>query len=228
MKALLHKIYKEFDNATIISESDRNLIFHYENEDIKVVPNGIDMEYFISQNAEKDFDLVFTGNMSYPPNVQSALFLIEEIMPEVWKHRPQTNLLISGANPVQKLKQLQSDRVTVLGWIEDIRTSYSRSKIFIAPMLIGSGLQNKLLEAMAMKLPCISSELANRSLEAQEGESILIGSDKTEYAGHILDLLEKPEKAMELAEKGHSFVAGKFSWSKSNKLLLQILENGRN
>jgi len=222
-----HHILNDFDNALVISESDRNLIFHYENEDIKIVPNGIDLDYFKPVETEKEFDLLFTGNMSYPPNVQSALYLVEEIMPLVWNVKPEVKLLISGANPVQKIKSLESDKITVKGWIKDIRSSYSGSKIFVAPMIIGSGLQNKLLEAMAMKMPCISSELANKSLGATEGESILIGRNSEQYAKHVISLLEKPDKAAEMAEKGHSFVAGNFSWSKSNEIILETIRNGR-
>jgi len=222
-----HDVLKYFDNALAISYSDRKLIFHYDNEAIEVVPNGIDLHYFTPEIAQKDFNLLFTGNMSYPPNVQSALYLVDEIMPIVWKNKPETKLLISGANPTQKIKSLASKKVVVKGWIKDIRTSYARSSIFVAPMLIGSGLQNKLLEAMAMKMPCISSELANKALGAVEGESILIGRNANEYAHHILSLLEKPDKASEMAEKGHRFVAGQFSWSKSNEILLEIIRNGR-
>ena len=94
-------------------------------------------------------------------------------------------------------------------------------------MLIGSGMQNKLLEAMAMGMPCITSSLANRALEATEGTEILVGNNPQEYAHLVLELYENESKAKEIAKKGHKFVAGQFSWSKSNEILLEIIQNGR-
>ena len=80
---------------------------------------------------------------------------------------------------------------------------------------------------MAMKMPCITSELANKSLGAENGDSILVGQKKEEYASHILNLLNEPLKASELGEKGHSFVARTFNWSKSNEIILEIINNGK-
>jgi sugar transferase (PEP-CTERM/EpsH1 system associated) len=227
LKRFEHDIFLKFDQSLIISASDRDLIFHFENEEIKVVPNGIDQEYFTIRHDKKTTDLLFTGNMSYPPNIRTAVYLVKEIMPRVWQSRPQTSLLISGANPVKRVRELGSDRITVRGWIDDIRTSYAASRVFVAPMLIGSGLQNKLLEAMAMGMPCVASELANRSLGAESGLSILIGNEAGEYAAQILSLLENEKKASELAEKGHSFVTKNFNWTKSNNILLEILQHGK-
>lgn len=220
-----HALLDKFDNAVVISESDRNLIFHFSNEDIKVVPNGVDLDYFRAVDKIPAYDLLFTGNLSYPPNVMTVHFLVGKIMPLVWKVRPRTTLLISGANPSRRLLGLSDENVKVSGWIEDIRKSYASASVFIAPMLIGSGLQNKLLEAMAMKLPCITSELANRALGAETGTSILVGRNAAEYAGHIIELLENKEKAAGLAEKGYSFVTSNFSWEKNNSHLSSILKN---
>ncbi|HAW52677.1 MAG TPA: hypothetical protein DCX54_10180, partial [Flavobacteriales bacterium] len=209
---------------TVISASDRNLIFHYNNQDIVILPNGIDKSYFVPQQKATNFELLFTGNMSYPPNVQSAVYLVRKIMPLVWKELPDCRLLISGANPVSSVKSLASDLVTVRPWIDDIRTSYAESQVFIAPMLIGSGMQNKLLEAMSMKLPCITSELANRALGADNGEAILVGRNEREYADFILELLKNPERARDVAEKGYSFVTQTFDWSKSNEQILHLIQ----
>ena len=225
LKKYEHHIYKHFDSATVISTVDRDLIFHFENEDITVLPNGIDTEYFAPRNEEVKFDLLFTGNMSYPPNVQSAQFLVRDIMPIVWKEFPQCRLLISGANPKRKVRELASERVHIRPWIEDIRDSYAESRIFIAPMLIGSGMQNKLLEAMSMSMPCVTSQLANQALGAKENEDILIGRNAAEYAAHLSLLLKNPDKARDIAEKGHNFVTHHFSWSASNDIILNIVNN---
>ncbi len=220
-----HIIFHYFEHHVIISEQDKNFIIHEENNKIVVIPNGVDLYYFTPQIKTKDFDLVFTGNMSYPPNINCAQFLINEVMPLVWLHKPHTNILISGTSPVKEVLSLASEKVKVSGWVEDIRTSYARSKIFVAPMQIGTGLQNKLLEAMAMQIPCITSPLANAPLGAKNGEEIMVGENKNVIAQAILDLLDNEPKMNDLAHKGRLFVESNYSWNTHNKKLADIIVN---
>ncbi|HZX63164.1 MAG TPA: glycosyltransferase, partial [Bacteroidales bacterium] len=94
----------------------------------------------------------------------------------------------------------------------DMRECYAMAKIFIAPMQIGTGLQNKLLEAMAMQIPCITSPLANQALQAKENEEILIADTPEAYAHHILFLLDNPAKATQIAKAGYEYILRNFSW----------------
>ena len=182
-------IFDLFDHKTIISIPDRDLMPHPERNKIHVIPNGVDHDFFAPVDTEKTVDLVFTGNMAYPPNVDAAEFLVNEIMPLVWKEMPGAKVMIAGATPDKRVTSLKSDKVTVTGWLDDIRDSYAGAKVFIAPMQIGTGLQNKLLEAMSMKVPSITTPLANDALQAVDGESILIGKDAPTLAKQILNLL---------------------------------------
>jgi sugar transferase (PEP-CTERM/EpsH1 system associated) len=224
-----NKIFDLFDNKTIISEPDRNLIPHPDKKSIVVVRNGVDFNFFKPIDTQKKYDIVFTGNMHYPPNVDAARFLVKDIMPLVWKEMPQTSLLLAGANPDASVKALENSKVTVSGWMDDIRDAYASSKIFIAPMRIGTGLQNKLLEAMAMKIPSITTPLANEALKANAGEEILVGDNAAELADYILKLLKDVSLGDNLADKGYNFVLKNFSWlnatSKLNKLINKTLKN---
>ncbi|PCJ85488.1 MAG: glycosyltransferase, partial [Flavobacteriales bacterium] len=148
------EIFNHFEQKTIISAQDKKFIQHPNKEEITVIPNGVDTAFFRPMECEKKYNLVFTGNMSYPPNVESAIYIAKKIIPIIIKKFPEIKLLISGANPAMVIKMLQSKNITVSGWVDDIRQSYAAAKIFIAPMRTGTGLQNKLLEAMAMKIPC--------------------------------------------------------------------------
>lgn len=216
-------IFDYFDHHTIISEEDRNFIFHEKRNQIRIIPNGIDTSFFSSSQNEKKFDLLFVGNMSYAPNVDSAKYIVEIIMPLVWQSHPDAQLLIAGSNPSNEVKKLVSDRVHISGWIEDIRTAYDDAKIFLAPMRIGSGLQNKLLEAMSMELPCITSPLANRSLNATTGEHAIICETPEAYATAIHTLLADVNTYQLLAENGRSFVQQNFSWERSVKKLADLM-----
>jgi len=206
------KVFEHFNNKLIISYPDRDLIMHPRNKEIVVIPNGVDTAYLNPIRTNKLYDLVFTGNMGYPPNIDSAVYLVKKILPLVYIDNPEVKLVIAGANPSKAILNLKSERVEVTGWVEDMREYYAKSKIFIAPMQLGTGLQNKLLEAMAMKIPCITSELANSALQAIDGEEILIGRTDEEYAAHIISLLSDQKKSDVIVEKAYSFILKHYNW----------------
>ena len=214
-----------YDEFTIISEPDREAIPHRQNDNIKILPNGVDTSYYQPQETEKKYDLLFCGNMHYKPNVDAALFLVNKVMPIVWKSNPNIKVAIAGTNPTKSVKQLASNNVIVTGWVPDMREYYAQSKVFVAPMQIGTGLQNKILEAMAMKVPCITSALANDSLKAENGKQVLVAKEAQEYANYISDILGNEAKATSLAEEGHKYVVEKYSWSKYSKDLETMLHN---
>jgi len=212
-------IFENFDVKSIISEPDRDLFPHERRDEILIIPNGVDHDYFKPQEREKQYDLVFTGNMSYPPNVNAVDYLVNEILPIVWKTMPEVKLYIAGATPDPKVKKAASERVIVSGWLDDIREAYAQSRVFIAPMRIGTGLQNKLLEAMSMRLPAITSPLANASLGAKPDKEILVGSNAEEMAQHIITLLTDKEKAERLAQAGFDFTNRVYDWGKATERL---------
>ncbi len=212
-------IFEKFDAKTIISQPDRDLLPHPDRNKVVIIPNGVDHDYFNPVKGDKTYDVVFTGNMGYPPNIDAARFIAEEIFPLVLKQFPHAKLLLAGATPHTRVQALKSENITVSGWMADIRESYASSRIFIAPMRIGTGLQNKLLEAMAMEMPCITSLLANQALGAKENEEILIGNTAQEYANHIIRLLKDTKYADAVAENGHEFVKTAFSWENSVEML---------
>jgi glycosyltransferase involved in cell wall biosynthesis len=162
--------------------------------------------------------------MAYPPNVKAAKFLAESILPEIHKFAPETTLLIAGATPVSAVKALSSSKIYVSGWMDDIRDAYAQSKVFIAPMEIGTGLQNKLLEAMAMKLPCVTSPLANKALGATMKKEILVGDSPETYARHALSLLRDEKHLNTIANAGYRFVTHTFSWEANTKKLIDLIE----
>ncbi|MCX6271391.1 MAG: glycosyltransferase [Bacteroidetes bacterium] len=218
-------VFDRFDNKTIISLPDRDLIPHPGNNNITVIGNGVNHDYFQPQSINPVYDILFTGNMGYPPNIDSALYLIREILPLVHKTRPETTVLIAGANPHPKVKALASDKVQIGGWVRDMRDCYSQAKVFVAPMRIGTGLQNKLLEAMCMELPCITSSLVNNALEARENEEILIGNSTEDYAEKIISVLQFPDRYRSMGKNCSRFVRTRFDWEKCTKKLEELIVN---
>lgn len=212
-------IFDYFENKTIISEQDRALIYHPDQKNIQIVSNGVDTEYFSHQKKEIKYDLLFNGNMSYPPNIDCVHFIAEKVLPLILKKYPEIKFLISGANPVNSVMGLANKNIKVSGWMDDIREAYLSSKIFIAPMQIGTGLQNKLLEAMAMGIPCVTTELANNALGAIPEEHILIGNSPEEIALQIDRLLTDSDLAVKITTNGRRFVTEKYNWKSATESL---------
>lgn len=211
--------------ATLISLPDRELFPHPQRERIHIIPNGVDFDFFIPDTSiAKQEWVLFIGNMNYPPNVDAARFLAKEIMPRVWNHRPSAHLILAGATPHPSVKALAGEKIRVTGWVNDMRDYYNRAAVFVAPMRMDTGLQNKLLEAMAMHLPCVTSPLANQSLGARPGHEILTGTSAAEFASHIIHLLDDPDFAHSLACNGHSFVKNHYSWETATRRLAEIIK----
>jgi glycosyltransferase involved in cell wall biosynthesis len=137
---------------------------------------------------------------------------------------PEVRLLVAGATPTARIRALESKNVHISGWVEDIRDSYTSAKIFVAPMLISIGLQNKLLEAMAMQLPCITSELANNAVGGTHNRNVLICTSPQDYANAIIGLLTNPDEAEKLAASGHEFVRRNYTWKKMTRPLFELIE----
>lgn len=215
-----------FDSTMIISRPDLEHLPVSDKSRVNIIANGVDMQAFTSEKqVEKKFNLIFAGNMSYPPNIDSAIYLAREILPRVNQKMKGVTLLLAGANPTSLVKSLENEAVKVSGWIDDMVEAYSSADIFIAPMRIGTGLQNKLLEAMSVGLPVITSELANRALGAEPEYSIHVGSCPTDYADRIIYLLKNKEIRFDLAKNGHEFVKENYSWEKIGYLLNDLVKN---
>ena len=228
LKRFENLAFEFFNKHIIISENDRKEIAHNKKNEIEIIGNGIDTDYFQKIETEIKYELVFIGNLSYLPNIEAANFIAKEVLPKLLEKLPRIKILIAGSNPSNRVLKLANNNIEVQGWVEDIRKTYSSGKIFFAPMTIGSGLQNKLLEAMSTSIPCITSELSNRSLKAVEKKNILIGRSVNEYVNHITSLLNDEKKRIKIGESGRKYVIENFNWKTANDKLLRLLKSKQN
>ena len=218
------KVFNHFKKHSIITYNDRRYIQHPNANKITIIPNGVDTHYFAPRhNVAKKYDIVFVGNMNYPPNIEAARYICEEIAPIIKRKYKKCKVLIGGTNPNKKIKKMSNKDVKISGWVEDIRTIYASGKIFVAPMFIGTGLQNKLLEAMAMGIPCITTELANNALRANSSQ-IIIANNNTEFANACIDILKNNDKANSLRENGLKFIKENYDWNLINHKLTSMFK----
>lgn len=218
-------IFDYFKHHAIISHQDRNLLAIPSNKNIDIVPNGVDTAHFRNLNSTKKFDLVFAGNMNYPPNIAAAIFLAKEILPKVSLQFPNVTLLIAGANPSQDVLDLATDQITISGWMNDIREAYCESRVFVAPMFIGAGMQNKILEAMSSELPVITSSLAAEAFPEKNLSKLIEANSAFEFAKAIQYYLLNENAQTNDGKSNRLYVEEKYSWNISNKKLDQCLSN---
>ncbi len=219
------KVFEFMDNFCIISSQDKDSIISPMASKIKIVPNGVDFEMFYPRTEPKIYDLLFMGNLSYPPNIDAVLFLSNEILPIVKKSKPNIKLLIAGIGASNKVKQLQSENIILIENFDDISDSIAMSRLMLAPMRLSIGLQNKILQAMAMKTPCIVSSLSNNAIKAPNKIAILEANTPQEFSECIIELLNDENKASTLGNAGYAFVKQHYSWSKQNELLTDLILN---
>lgn len=219
------KVFHFLDKFSIISNQDKNLIKSPRANEINVIPNGVDFETFYPRAEEKKYDLLFMGNLGYPPNIDAVLFLCNEIIPLVEKDKPDIKVLIAGINAPKQIRKLASGKINIIDDFADISTSIAISKIMLAPMKISIGLQNKILQAMAMKTPCIVSTLCNNAINAHNNKAIIEANTPIEFSKEIIGLLNNENKAAEIGQEAYKFVREYFSWERQNDLFAKLMLN---
>ncbi len=218
------KIFERFGTKFIISEQDQGYIQHPSRKEIVILPNGVDIDHYRPEPSAKTIDLLFTGNMQYEPNVNCILYLVNRVFPLLKDEFPHLQLVAAGKNPASELRNLKSGNLQLTGWIDDLRKYYRTARLFVAPMQIGIGMQNKILEAMSMGLPVITSSLANNAIGAKHGKEIWIADSPEKVAEGISYLLNNTELALRLGQHARELMLKKYSWTHQNEALIKELE----
>lgn len=209
---------RKFDKVLLISKHDLNAIERDRPVDnVFYSPHGVDFDFFSPDStAEKEpHSLIFTGNMSYAPNVDAARYFYEEIFPLVRANIPDVTWSIVGANPVPEIQSMESDpAVTVTGRVPDLRDYMNRAQVAIDPLRVGAGLQNKVLEGMSMGLPMVVTSVANEGIQAIDGENVLVGDDAQTFADQVVTLLQDAERRRRIGAAARAFIVENWSWEK--------------
>lgn len=225
------RLTERFRQVTVTSEADKRALVELgsDGDRITVIPNGVDLEYFQPQNVTRNpLRLVFTGKMSYHANIAAVEDLVQKIMPLVWKTQPDAQLYIVGKDPapaVQALDELPN--VTVTGSVPDMRPYLAEAAVAISTVRYGVGIQNKVLEAMAMGTPVVCSVQANSALKTQNGHDILVGDGPEAIAGHILDLLGSPEKRQQIGDAGRHYVETYHNWDRVGETFISLYQRAK-
>ena len=192
---------------------------------VAVVGNGVDLDYFRSAGeAKKPASMVFTGVMDYRPNIDAVVWFCDEILPIVQMEIPAANFTICGSRPALAVRRLAKRRgVRVTGWVADARPYLDRAEIFVAPLRMARGVQNKLLEALAMGLPCVASTAAWSGTTVADGQGILATDEPREFARHVIDLLGDSDGRAEMARRARAAAVANYRWEVQLACLDQVI-----
>lgn len=184
----------------------------------KVVSIGVDHAFWKrGSKSSSSNSIVFVGVLDYPPNADAALFLADKILPLVKRSIPDVKVFIVGRNPSVALRQRAKGHpgVTITGYVDDVRPYLEKATVSAVPVRFGCGVQNKVLEAMAMEVPVITTSLVAAGLRVTDDEEVpvVVADRENEFCDRIVQLLRDTEERDRLATKGRYFIERYFNWS---------------
>jgi glycosyltransferase involved in cell wall biosynthesis len=203
------------DHVLVASDRDRSALDGHAPSLVSIVPNGVDTDTWRRRTPQLGNAVVFSGAMDYPANADAAVHLASRVMPLVWRHRPATRLVIAGRDPVPDVAALAADpRVTVTGTVDDIRPFLEEAGVYAAPLRFASGIQNKLLEAMAMAIPVVTTPIAVAGLAAPGGDAppVRVAVGPEAFAAGILEALAERDANPAPDQVGREYVEARFGW----------------
>jgi sugar transferase (PEP-CTERM/EpsH1 system associated) len=198
----------------------------------EVLSNGVDLEFFSPDGPNPaTCNIVFTGVMDYFPNVQGVLYFCNEVLPVVRQAVPEATFTIVGARPSPEVLALRSrPGVVVTGQVPDVRPYLREASVAVTPLLLSRGIQNKILEAMAMALPVVASRTAFHGVDGAE-EAALCADSAGEFAEKVTALLQRPKEARESGLRGRSLVERRYVWGEQlarlDAILHEVVEGPR-
>jgi glycosyltransferase involved in cell wall biosynthesis len=214
------RLAAEGDHLLFATTRDRHAVLGSRDSPASsIVPNGVDLQYWRRRGRNRAGpSVIFTGAMDYPPNEDAALQLVQRVMPLVWQRHPSTRLFIVGRDPRPRLVQAARDeRILVTGRVPDIRPYLEASAVYAAPLRFSSGIQNKLLEALAMELPVVTSGNGFAGLQTEDGKDppIVVADHPDSMRDAIVDALARGQRMSTTAPAGREYVRHNFRWPAS-------------
>ena len=227
------RILRRFDICLAISPEDERIIQGLApNTWTTIIPNGVDCKYFDKDLSyekqpvpEKSPVILFTGTMSWLPNVDAVRYFSHDILPIIRQQFPDAQFVIAGNRPAPDVQKLAEDPgITVTGFVKDIRPFIAGCTVFVVPLRAGAGSRLKILEALAMSKPVVSTMIGAEGLQVTPWKDILIADDPAQFADLIINVINNPDLSKPIGENGHKLVTAQYDWSIIAKRLEQTYQ----
>ena len=220
---------------SVVSDVDRQRLLRMvpDAKFVEVVPNGVDLSSFtVNANSKNPYVIIFTGYLKYGANMEGLRHFKNEIFPLIRKMIPDAKLRVTGDTSEADLRDLQTDRnIEFTGYLNDIRPAIASSSVSIAPLKVGGGTRLKILEAMALGTPVVSTTVGAEGIECKDGKDIFIADEPKEFARKVVLLMQNRELAFQIARNARRLVEQKYGWKsiaeKMNYLIEGVVEDFR-
>ena len=209
------------DASFFVTESETRLFRSLAPEctgNVEAMCNGVDADFFApnpqrsSPYAADEIALVFTGAMDYWPNIDAVTWFVQDALPALRLAWPALRFHIVGRNPTPAVLALRGDGVQVTGTVEDVRPYLQHASVVVAPLRLARGIQNKVLEAMAMGRPVVASASCAAPIAALIGTELLAANEAADFVSAVSALLAAPSCARDIGEAARKCVLKRYSW----------------
>jgi polysaccharide biosynthesis protein PslH len=221
------RVCQAVKRVVAVSESDvETMRSLYGAEHTHAVPTGVDLDYFAPpRSATSTTDLVFIGSMDWRPNIDGIRWFAAEVLPLIRRRRPDCSLAVVGRRPTAEIRQLveRDPRIHVTGTVDDVRPYLWESAVSIVPLRVGGGTRLKIYEAMAARIPVVSTTIGAEGLDVRDGENIAIADSAASFAERCLDLLDNADARRTQCQAAWEMVSACYSWDVAARKFEQLL-----
>ena len=224
------KKWNRVDISIAVSESQKESVLAYMPDiNIAVIPHGIDTDYFKAVDREQNFPtLMINGGMKRLLNVRGVLWFYNEVYPLIKEKIPDVKLYIVGNSPTKEILQLSADEsVVVTGYVNDLRPYFSRAWVVVAPLTNNFGVKVRVLQAMAMGKPVVSTSMVTSGIDVSAGENIFLADDPRDFAERVIELLNNEELRNRIGANARKLMEKEYSWERLTDELNKVLEKAK-
>ncbi|MFC1998984.1 glycosyltransferase [Chloroflexota bacterium] len=219
-------ICENFDACVAVTNQEKvELASLFPKADIRVIPNGVDCEYYKPLSMEKEFpSLGFVGSMSDLPNIEAVLYFYRYIYGRIKEEIPDIRFYIIGQKPVGEIRKLADDEtVIVTGYVEDVRPYLASTSVVVIPMVSGRGIKNKVLEAMAMGKAVVTTTIGARGIAIASRKNIMIADEPELFAQQVTEVLKNQQLRETIGFNARELVETQYSWAETTNRLNELI-----
>jgi glycosyltransferase involved in cell wall biosynthesis len=224
--AFTRRLVASIEQTTVVSEQERACLAEAgcDLAKVSVLTNGVAADY-LAVNAEKHPDtLIYSGAVTYAPNLDAVTFMTSDILPRIRATRPDVAFTVTGNHRGVSIDHLAGPGVTFAGFVPDIVSAVAGTAVCVVPLRRGGGTRLKILEAMALGTPVVATRKGAEGLDVVDGTHLLLADDADGFAKAVLGLLESPAQARAMADNARALVADRYTWPRIGRALDQIIE----
>jgi glycosyltransferase involved in cell wall biosynthesis len=216
-RRFLRRYLDPFSSVFFVADEDRaTFLRDFPQMDVRVAANGIDLDrypFLPETRPVEPASLLFTGNFVAPHNVDASLFFLRGVWPLLIKRYPNLCYYAAGANPPDRLREWHDGRrIHITGFVPSLQPYFERASVYVGSIVSGSGMLNKLQEAMAYGVPVVCTSIAARGLRLRHNDHVLVGDSPEEIASHVIRVLDKPAESRARAHRARRYMEEEYSW----------------